>query len=256
LGDIAPGRLLVAIGPSPQIEEVSVAGERALVVLDGSASALFGLGPAMATADREHRLNRIMKRRGLAALRWCNQVHGSTLRAITQSNPLRPVCIGDCDGLITALTDLGLLVWTADCVPVVLVTDSEAAAVHAGWRGCAAGIVPAAVHRLLEAGGASPHHIRAYLGPAISGPHYQVGPEVITALTATGVPSSAWLEDDRVDLREFLDAQLRRAGVDGVTKVGGCTYADSSLASYRRDGDLAGRQWSLVYRRAVERFKC
>jgi copper oxidase (laccase) domain-containing protein len=98
-------------------------------------------------------------------------------------------------------------------------------------------------------GGASPEEVRAYLGPAISAANYQVGPEVIAALRATGVDETSWLDGDRVGLREFLGAQLSQVGVDRVTTVGGCTFADPTLASYRRDGDRAGRQWSLVHRR-------
>jgi YfiH family protein len=218
---------------------------------DGSAVIRFGRGPAMATSSQTRRLDRLMQLEGVAAIRWCRQVHGSDLATVATGDPPRPLCVGESDGLLTAATGVGLVVWTADCVPVVLVSDRAVAAVHAGWRGCAAGIASAAVSRLQSVGATAPDEVRAYLGPAISAAHYQVGPEVIEALAATGVPSSAWLDGDRVDLRSFLSSQLARLGVERVSTIGGCTFADPTLASYRRDGDRAGRQWSLVSRRDV-----
>ena len=90
----------------------------------------------------------------------------------------------------TSEPGIALLVWTADCVPVILVGPQAVAVAHAGWRGCAAGVVRNTVETL----GVPTAELCAYLGPSISAAHYEVGPEVIHALTATGVPVSAWLD--------------------------------------------------------------
>jgi copper oxidase (laccase) domain-containing protein len=82
----------------------------------------------------------------------------------------------------------------------------------------------------------------------VCGRHYQVGPEVIAALERAGVPPAGWRDGDRVDLRAFLAGQLAGLGVGGVQAVGPCTFDTPALASYRRDGAAAGRQWSLVWR--------
>jgi len=188
-----------------------------------------------------------MEAEGLDAIRWGRQVHGDELTVVAAAGGPQLLCVGEVDGLLTSQSGVGLVVWTADCVPVVLVGSRAVAAVHAGWRGCAAGIAKAAVDRFAADFDTPPADLHVYLGPAISARHYQVGSEVVEALAATGVESSAWLEGDRVDLRRFLDEQLVQLGVARVTTVGSCTHANPKLASYRRDGTAAARQWSLVY---------
>jgi hypothetical protein len=69
-------------------------------------------------------------------------------------------------------------------------------------------------------------------------------------LGRASVPRPVWLDGDHVDLRSLLAAQLAALGVGGVQIVGPCTVETPDLASYRRDGAAAGRQWSLVWRMA------
>ena len=236
---------------SETIEVVTreVAGDRALAIGDRGAVVLFGLGPAAGGLPPPQRAAAILDGLGpaLRSIRWARQVHGATVVTVDEGGGEALVCVGDADGLITRRTGCGLLVWTADCVPVALVGPRVVAIVHAGWRGAAAGIVAAAVRRIAESG-TPPGQLRAVLGPAVCGRHYQVGPEVVEALARTGVPRPAWLDGDRVDLRGFLVAQLAELGVPAVATIGPCTYSSPELASYRRDGSAAGRQWSLVWR--------
>ncbi|MBQ3084648.1 MAG: peptidoglycan editing factor PgeF [Clostridia bacterium] len=89
------------------------------------------------------------------------------------------------DGLVTAEAGLGLVCFTADCVPILL-AEPEAriiAAVHAGWRGTVAGIAAEAVKRM-AALGANPARIIAAIGPSIGPCHYEVSAEVQAQFTA------------------------------------------------------------------------
>jgi YfiH family protein len=151
---------------------------------------------------------------------------------------------------VAAARGLGLMVWTADCVPVLMAGDGAVAAVHAGWRGCAADIVGVALRRLAAEHGVAAERLDVALGPAISGPAYPVGPEVVDALGRLGLDPSGWNDKGRVDLRAFLAARLSALGVapERIERVGPCTASTPGLASFRRDGAAAGRQWSLVYR--------
>jgi YfiH family protein len=159
-------------------------------------------------------------------------------------------CVGSCDALITAEPGLGLLVWTADCVPVLLAGGGVVAAVHAGWRGTAADVVGAAVKRFHDEYGIAAEMIHGSLGPAISGPAYPVGDEVIEALRKLGIEDRLWRRDCHVDLRALLAARLAQLGLcrQRIEIVGPCTASTPWLASYRRDGEAAGRQWSMIYR--------
>jgi YfiH family protein len=215
------------------------------------AALLFGIGPRHGARSREQRGGALLDAldASLRSIRWCSQVHGTDLITISTNHRSGAASVGPGDGLVTSEAGVGLVVWTADCVPVILVSPQEVAAVHAGWRGAAAGIVPKAVGALLK-DGVEPARIHAYLGPAVSGPRYPVGNEVVEALKSHGVNNDLWLSGRNVDLRGFITGQLERLSVVSVTTVGGCTASDPRFASHRRDGEHAGRQWSLIYRAA------
>ena len=216
---------------------------------------LFGLGPPLDSSPVERRAQRVLEvlRPAVGGVRWGQQVHGRLIASLA-SEPGQPLegaaCVGRCDALITAEGGLGVLVWTADCVPILLAGGGVVAAVHSGWRGSAADIVGATVRRFASEYGVAPGSLRAALGPSISGPAYPVGREVIDALGRLGLAETGWRDADRVDLRMFLAARLESLGLPRcrIETVGPCTASTPELASYRRDGTAAGRQWSLVYR--------
>jgi copper oxidase (laccase) domain-containing protein len=124
------------------------------------------------------------------------------------------------------------------------------AAVHAGWRGAAADIVGAVVDRFRTEYGVAADRLHAALGPAISGRAYPVVDEVIEALGRLGISEARWRDGSHVDLRSLLATRLEALGLcrERVESVGPCTASTPELASFRRDGAAAGRQWSLVYR--------
>ena len=177
---------------------------------------------------------------------WLRQVHSATVL------PAREREVGEGDALWTRRHDLALTVQTADCVPVLLAGGDELAAVHAGWRGIAAGIVPAAVERLAS----MPAALTAWIGPAIGVCCYEVGEDVaekvLAALpegAATSVVRRGAAPRPHLDLRAAVAGQLATAGVDDVRRLGGCTRCDAEhLWSYRRDGLSAGRNLAVVWR--------
>ena len=235
----------------PWTEKI-VAHDRVLVADLDEATMMFGLGPAGPSGAPLNRMPSLLGALspGIGAIRWGEQVHGRVVREVADRQPPPLASVGRCDAIITRANAVGLAVWTADCVPVLMAGGGIVAAVHSGWRGAALDVVGEVVKRCAEDHGVPPESLVAALGPAISGPWYQVGPEVIDALRAVGVDESRWRNDDRVDLRDFLAARLETLGVErtAISMVGPCTASSPELASYRRDGAAAGRQWSLVYR--------
>ena len=225
----------------------------ALVRSENGITMAFALGPAMGEIEKTKRLQMVLEalRGDLDSLCFCRQIHGSLVHLITKVSG-RVVRVGDGDALATSTPGLGLLVWTADCVPILLAGEGAVAAVHSGWRGCAADVVGAAVSELENGHGLTPHDLRAAIGPAVCGGCYQVGNEVVRALQLFDIDETRWLDGDRVDLRGFLSARLEALGVpaERIEMVGGCTVETDDLASFRRDGEAAGRQWSMVYLRS------
>jgi len=133
---------------------------------------------------------------------------------------------------------------TADCVPLLLAAGRglAVAAVHAGWRGIAAGVVEAAVAGLARIAPGAP--LVAAIGPAAAGCCYEVGPEVIEAVLPGGERLSPTRDGRaRLDLRGLVLDRLIRAGLErpAIELVGPCTICSADWPSYRREGTRAGR---------------
>ncbi|MDQ4126032.1 MAG: polyphenol oxidase family protein, partial [Actinomycetota bacterium] len=143
--------------------------------------------------------------------------------------------LGEADGLFTAAPGPVLAILAADCAPVVLWGSRGVAIVHAGWRGLVAGVVAKGVERAEDVHG-------AWVGPAIHACCYEVGPEVVSAFEAAGLPVH---DGSHVDPGDAAGAALRAAGVDQVVVSDVCTCCDDRFFSYRRDG-VTGRHGAFV----------
>lgn len=183
---------------------------------------------------------------------WASQVHGNGVRVLTEGPGGGRTSVGEYDALVTTTPAAAVGVLVADCVPVLL-ADPDArvvAAVHAGRRGLVAGVVQAALGAMVRRG-ADPSRVRAAIGPAISGPRYEV-PEVMQREVAAVVPEAAcrtrW-GTPGLDLPAGVAAVLARSGVRGVLLTGWCTDADERFYSHRRAqraGTATGRSAGVV----------
>ncbi len=155
----------------------------------------------------------------------------------------------EADGHAVAAPGLAAMVLTADCIPVVLGADRAVAALHAGWRGLAAGVLEEGVCALREVGGEG--EVVALVGPCAGACCYEVGEEVHAAFD--GVPIGD-RRDRRsasngrlIDLRAIAHERLLAAGVGRVQDVAACTICDARYFSYRREGARAGRQAAVAW---------
>jgi polyphenol oxidase len=162
-------------------------------------------------------------------------------RATEPPGPARPHA--EEDGQATALRRHPALVFVADCLPVLLAADGAAAAIHAGWRGMAAGVLEEGAAALRDLGGIGP--ITALIGPGARGCCYEVGEEVHAQFEAF----DARRGDRNLDLPAIAQARLQTAGVAHTHDLGLCTMCWFGLFfSHRRDGGVTGRQAGLVWR--------
>jgi YfiH family protein len=143
------------------------------------------------------------------------------------------------DGHAVAARALAAMVLTADCIPVVLGASGAVAALHAGWRGLAAGVLEEGVRALREVGGRG--EVVAFVGPCAGACCYEVGEEIHAAFG--GVHRDGRL----IDLRAIAHERLLAAGVGQVRDVAACTICDARYFSYRREGARAGRQAALAW---------
>jgi YfiH family protein len=176
------------------------------------------------------------------------QVHGGRVVTIEERPaPGETVDAGECDALVTRLAGVGLVVQTADCVPVLLAASDAIGAVHAGWRGAAANVAGSAAEAFRRST-EDPESVRAWLGPSIGACCYEVGGEVAAQFSGAFVRASC---DGRyrLDLPSIVRAQLEAAGIPNVASGAPCTMCGGErYASYRRDRERAGRMIALVAR--------
>jgi len=175
------------------------------------------------------------------------QVHGT--RVVHWNSAAFADGIPEADAIISDQPGSMCLVRTADCLPVLLCArdGSEIAAIHAGWRGLAAGIINATLDEMQAQGDG----LLAWLGPAISQDAFEVGLEVRESFAEWGEIDGFFRPNERgrlqADLFGLARAMLRARGVAPCGEDL-CTYADADrFYSYRRDGDT-GRMLSFVYR--------
>jgi YfiH family protein len=191
------------------------------------------------------------------ALFELSQVHGRDVREVRPGEDPKVVRSESGDGLV-GLDGAVVGVRTADCVPV-LVADTETrrvAALHAGWRGVALGVVPAGVERLVAASGAPRERLIAAVFPHIAVCCFEVSDDVAAQLVAaSGAGESAPLVEQgprgkpHVNLEAVVRLQLMAAGLptENIDVVPGCTRCDAArFFSFRRDGRASGRHLTAI----------
>ena len=167
------------------------------------------------------------------------QIHSATC----VSADGRTGILGEADALLEDCPGSVIAIKTADCMPVLLVDERHraVAAVHAGWRGTVAHIVPAAIEAMRAKFDTDPADLHAAIGPGIGKCCYQVGPEVAAHFGQQGRA--------HIDLTAANREQLLMAGVTAervyASKL--CTMCGvDQFHSFRRDKEAAGRLYSFA----------
>jgi YfiH family protein len=211
----------------------------------------FNLGLRSGDDEAVVRANRALLERALklpASPRWLHQVHGDRSLRLTEE-----LFDGEqmADAAFTTQPNIVLAILTADCLPVLVAArdGSEIAAIHAGWRGLAAGILESTITRLR----ARTDQLLVWLGPAIGAASYEVGDEVRTTFVATSdeaaLAFTATLPGRwRCDLYELARQKLRAIGIEAISGGDFDTLNDARFYSYRRDGVRSGRFASVIWR--------
>jgi YfiH family protein len=198
-------------------------------------------------AANRARLRELLELEGEPA--WLNQVHGVAIKNLDGA-PFSPVP-STADAAVATRAGAACVVMVADCLPVLFCSrdGQRIAAAHAGWRGLAEGVL----ERTVETMGVPAHELRAWIGPAISQEHFEVGDEVREVFVKADRAASSRF---RMNARSRWQADLAglarlRLGSLGLTDVSGgrwCTFADRErFYSHRRDGK-GGRMAALIWR--------
>ena len=164
------------------------------------------------------------------------QIHSDIVRVVTDQD-CRGLCHRDypeCDALVTNTPGVTLLIFTADCTPLLFhdpVTGAVGAA-HAGWRGTVQSIGARVVEAMVNNFGCDPANIRAAIGPNIGQCHFETDADVPEAVRkAFGPEAEAFIEKRgekyHLDLKRINALVLRRAGVRHIEISEDCTYCQN-----------------------------
>lgn len=158
-----------------------------------------------------------------------NQVHGTTIVEVFEYGEAP-----EADALITRTHGLRIAVKTADCIPLIL-ADADAgvvAAVHAGWRGLTADIIPKVLERLVSMG-AEPRRVKVGIGPSLgtecaefSDPEQEIPEKFHWAIQGRRVDLNG------IALKQLLDGGIREENIEWLKT---CTHCDPAWPSWRRN---------------------
>ena len=183
----------------------------------------------------------------------CNtQGHGADVRVIRsiddkESNEEKA------DGLVTSLKNVPLLIFTADCVPLVFY-DSEKEVVglaHAGWRGTYDNIAEGIVEILIKDYKCIKENIKVIIGPSVSGDNYEVSYELVEKFSVHNIDNYYKKYGDKyyLDLWSINKGLLKRAGIldKNITLANFCTVKDNNqFFSYRLDNATTKRIGTFI----------
>jgi YfiH family protein len=211
----------------------------------------LNLGMHVGDVSERVRLNRrgLMRTLGRRLLEPVvgEQVHGAEARAVGELHSgtrweQNEKALQNTDALVTATRYLPLVILVADCLPIALVDPvrSVAAAVHAGWRGLAAGVIEGALRTMKTTWGTVASDVVAWIGPCIGACCYEVGPEVAERFPFFTMEGEA--DRPLLDLRAAARARLLGDGLleENLTGLDLCTACQEKLFFSHRRATRAG----------------
>jgi len=199
------------------------------------------------------------------SVHWVRQVHGSAVVVVppevprgaggSDGAPIPVVLAGEGDALVSSAGATGLVVLTADCASIALGSpEGVLGAVHAGWRGLAAGVVGRAVEAM---GALGATEVVGALGPCIHPGCYEFSGSDLDAVAARlgdGVRGRTHSGRAALDLPAAVSAALAAAGAGERAGVDACTGCGGGYFSHRARGDR-GRQALLVWSSTMDRTR-
>lgn len=184
------------------------------------------------------------------------QVHGADVSVITKADrgALFLQTNRKVDGLITNEPGVALMVFTADCVPILLHDPISGAigAIHAGWRGTSADIAGVAIRKMEKEFGCRPDNINAAIGPCISRCCFETDHDVVLELSRILGKNADKCYDNQgskymVDLKKANMLLLERAKVSSITVSDECTSCScDKYWSHRKTKGHRGSQAALI----------
>ncbi len=158
----------------------------------------------------------------------------------------------EADGLITKEEDLAILIFFADCVPILIADKKQkiCAAIHSGWKGTYKNIVGKAVEQLIHDHHCDPKDLLCAIGPSIGPCHFEVSNDLFMEMTSLYGEDTGRVENGKyyLDLKKTVKKQLTAHQIpeEQIANSPLCTVCEESLYSFRREGETAGRMAAFI----------
>ncbi len=164
-------------------------------------------------------------------MRYMEQTHGDNVYIITKNSPL---CISDCDAIITNEANIPLMVMVADCIPILMFDNKKGviAAIHAGRNSTFLKIVPKTALIMMEKFDCKANDIKAIFGPSIHKCCYEVNEELRNIVRSSF--GKEFIVGQNIDLQGINEMLLNKIGINNVERTEICTFCSSKkYFSYR-----------------------
>ena len=185
-------------------------------------------------------------------LMYNTQVHGAAVRIIKAIDD-RKNNGEKADGLVTSLKNVPLLIFTADCVPLVFYDKEKevVALAHAGWRGTYDNIAEEIIETLAKDYNCEKENIKVIIGPSVSGDSYEVSYELVEKFAVHNIDNYYKKLEDKyyLDLWAINNGLLKHAGIldKNITLANFCTVKDNNqFFSYRLDNATTKRIGTFI----------
>lgn len=205
------------------------------------------------TEDGISELNSLINEFNTDEIIYLKQIHSDKILKYSR-NDLESIKDNEGDAIITNEKNVIIGVFTADCVPVILVDKVRmiSAVIHSGWKGTFASITYKTIKRMEKEFNCNPSDIEAYIGPHIRKCCYEVSEELKEKFIneKKDIPESILFSGRNLNLESCILDDLKKAGVNSknINGVDLCTYCSNivKLHSYRKSNGSYGRMFSFI----------
>lgn len=204
------------------------------------------------TAEGVDEINTLKEEFNVEDVIYLRQIHSDTVLKYSKDSP--NIRDEEGDAIITNEKNTIIGVFTADCVPIILVDEKAGAiaAIHSGWRGTFESITLKTIKKMINEFNTEVENIKAYIGPHIRKCCYEVSEDLKNDFLnkKRTIKKEELLNGNNLNLEACIIDDLKKAGVieDNINSINLCTYCSKEikLHSYRKSQGSYGRMFSFV----------
>lgn len=204
------------------------------------------------TEEGKENINSIISEYNVNDVKYLNQIHSD--RVIIYKNNNDEIIDEEGDAIITSEERVAVGVFTADCIPVLIVDEEKGvvAAIHSGWKGTFNSITLKTLNIMKDKYKTNPSKIKVYIGAHIRQCCYEVSEELKERfLEHTGIAEEELFDGRKLNMERCILKDLQESGIneENIYSLNLCTNCENKikLHSYRASVGTYGRLFSFIF---------